>query len=112
MEGCLRGNERLGKGRYRYLAASPLLSLLSASRTDFTDLPLQDIVKRHTTFTMKSSITLALLQALAVQAVRIVQSNDDGWAELYIRSFNDALNQAGHQVVLSGPAENQSGRSK
>ena len=61
---------------------------------------------------MKTSVSLVLLQALAAQAVRIVQSNDDGWAELYIRDFNDALNKAGHEVVLSGPAENQSGRSK
>ncbi|KAK5993837.1 Acid phosphatase [Cladobotryum mycophilum] len=59
---------------------------------------------------MKAAIPAAiLLQALAAQAVRIVQSNDDGWAELYIRSFNDALNAAGHDVVLSGPAENKSG---
>lgn len=58
------------------------------------------------------SVSLALLNALAVQAVNIVQSNDDGWAELYIRSFNDALNAAGYDVVLSGPAENESGSSK
>ncbi|KAH6893054.1 survival protein sure-like phosphatase/nucleotidase [Thelonectria olida] len=60
---------------------------------------------------MKASVSLALLKALAVQAVRIVQSNDDGWAELYIRSFNDALNNEGYDVVLSGPAENKSGSS-
>ncbi|KAI5461661.1 survival protein sure-like phosphatase/nucleotidase [Mariannaea sp. PMI_226] len=60
---------------------------------------------------MRSSITLTLLNALAVQAVRIIQSNDDGWAELYIRSFNDALNAEGYEVVLSGPAENESGSS-
>ncbi|KAF7563174.1 hypothetical protein G7046_g971 [Stylonectria norvegica] len=59
---------------------------------------------------MKSPV-LALLPVLAVQAVRIIQSNDDGWAELYIRSLNDALNEAGHQVVLSAPAENKSGGS-
>jgi hypothetical protein len=53
------------------------------------------------------------LSALAVlssaHGARLLQSNDDGWAELYIRSFNDALNQAGHDVVLSSPAENKSG---
>lgn len=43
---------------------------------------------------------------------RILQSNDDGWAELYIRSFNDALNDAGHDVVLSAPAENKTGSGK
>ncbi|KAM0258722.1 hypothetical protein ACHAQJ_003731 [Trichoderma viride] len=59
---------------------------------------------------MKASASLAIIiPALAAQAARIVQSNDDGWAELYIRSFNDALNAAGHDVVLSAPADNQSG---
>ncbi|OHE95125.1 5'/3'-nucleotidase SurE [Colletotrichum orchidophilum] len=61
---------------------------------------------------MRPDATFALLtQALAVQAVRIVQSNDDGWAELYIRSFNDALRASGHDVLLSAPAENKSGSS-
>lgn len=60
---------------------------------------------------MKSLISLAILP-LAAQAVRIVQSNDDGWAESYIRTFNDALNKAGYEVVLSAPAENKSGSSK
>lgn len=46
------------------------------------------------------------------RAVRIVQGNDDGWAELYTRSFNDALRSSGHDVVLSAPAENQSGTGK
>lgn len=47
-----------------------------------------------------------------VQGIRIIQSNDDGWAEANLRTFFDTLNAAGHQVVLSAPAENQSGRSK
>ncbi|UPK93629.1 hypothetical protein LCI18_004564 [Fusarium solani-melongenae] len=59
---------------------------------------------------MKSLVSLAILP-LAAQAVRIVQSNDDGWAESYIRTFNDALNKAGYEVVLSAPAENKSGSS-
>ncbi|EXA41766.1 hypothetical protein FOQG_02174 [Fusarium oxysporum f. sp. raphani 54005] len=59
---------------------------------------------------MKSFVSVAILP-LAVQAVRIVQSNDDGWAESYIRTFNDALNSAGYDVVLSAPAENKSGSS-
>jgi broad specificity polyphosphatase/5'/3'-nucleotidase SurE len=41
--------------------------------------------------------------------IRIVQSNDDGWSEINLRTFFNALDAAGHQVVLSGPAENQSG---
>lgn len=55
---------------------------------------------------------LGLLAAESVLGARILQGNDDGWAELYIRSFNDALNAAGHDVVLSAPAENKSGTSK
>lgn len=56
---------------------------------------------------------VALLPVLAVhvQGIRIIQSNDDGWAELYVRSFHNALNAAGHDVVLSAPAENKSGSS-
>ena len=61
---------------------------------------------------MRPDTLLALLSAVAVEAIRIIQSNDDGWAELYLRSFNDALNAAGHDVVLSGPADNQSGRGE
>lgn len=60
---------------------------------------------------MKAVLALAL-QALAVQAVRIVQSNDDGWAELYLRTFNDALRASGHDVIVSAPADNQSGTGK
>ncbi|ROW08754.1 hypothetical protein VPNG_06426 [Cytospora leucostoma] len=51
--------------------------------------------------------------ALAVggsQGIRIIQSNDDGWAELYLRSFHDALLSSGHDAVISAPAENKSGR--
>ncbi|TDZ33184.1 Acid phosphatase [Colletotrichum spinosum] len=59
---------------------------------------------------MRVTTTIALLaQALAVQSIRIIQSNDDGWAELYARSFNDALKASGHDVLLSAPAENKSG---
>lgn len=60
---------------------------------------------------MKLTIVLAGLTALGVKGVRIVQSNDDGWAESYIRTLNDALIEAGHDVVLSAPAENKSGTS-
>ena len=52
---------------------------------------------------------IGALQALGVRAIRIIQSNDDGWAELYARSFHDALRSSGHDVVLSAPAENKSG---
>ncbi|KAF2116404.1 putative acid phosphatase [Lophiotrema nucula] len=58
---------------------------------------------------MRSQLLLAILPF--TQAIRIVQSNDDGWAEINIRTFFDTLSKAGHDVVLSGPAENQSGTS-
>ncbi|KAI1489828.1 survival protein sure-like phosphatase/nucleotidase [Biscogniauxia mediterranea] len=51
----------------------------------------------------------ALLPVLGAHGARILQSNDDGWAELFVRSFNDALKEAGHDVVLSAPADNKSG---
>lgn len=61
---------------------------------------------------MKAALSTVVLQALAVQAVRIIQSNDDGWAESYARSLHAALTGAGNDVVLSAPAENKSGTGK
>lgn len=61
---------------------------------------------------LSTPVAVAILQALAAQGIRIVQSNDDGWAELYARSFHDALEDAGHDVVLSAPAENKSGTGR
>jgi hypothetical protein len=58
---------------------------------------------------MRSSLIIAAALPL-VQGVRIVQSNDDGWSEINLRTFFNVLDAAGHQVVLSGPAENQSGK--
>ncbi|KAF2193415.1 acid phosphatase precursor [Zopfia rhizophila CBS 207.26] len=56
---------------------------------------------------MRSWIFLAALPL--TQATRVIQSNDDGWAEINLRTFFNVLTKAGHNVVLSGPAENQSG---
>ncbi|CAG9979562.1 unnamed protein product [Clonostachys byssicola] len=58
---------------------------------------------------MKTAVSAVLLQALAVQAIRIIQSNDDGWAESYTRSFFSSLTSAGNTVCLSAPADNKSG---
>jgi 5'/3'-nucleotidase SurE len=58
---------------------------------------------------MRSYLLLAAAAAPLAQGIRIVQSNDDGWSEANLRTFFDVLNTAGHEVVLSGPAENQSG---
>jgi broad specificity polyphosphatase/5'/3'-nucleotidase SurE len=61
---------------------------------------------------MRVEALLALLPALGAHGIRIIQSNDDGWAEQYVRSFHNALIASGHDVVLSAPAENKSGSSK
>ncbi|OJJ42823.1 hypothetical protein ASPZODRAFT_76159 [Penicilliopsis zonata CBS 506.65] len=51
----------------------------------------------------------ALLLPLGSQAIDIISSNDDGWAEINIRELYSALTDAGHSVVISAPAENESG---
>lgn len=64
---------------------------------------------------VRSFFSRAAVAALAVtgcQGIRIIQSNDDGWAELYLRSFHDSLLAGGHDAVVSAPADNQSGRGK
>ena len=54
--------------------------------------------------------TLSLAMALPLtQAANIVLSNDDGWAEINIRAFYNALSSAGESVVLSAPAIDRSG---
>ncbi|KAK4184975.1 putative acid phosphatase precursor [Podospora australis] len=57
---------------------------------------------------MRTQLLLAALLG-SVNAIRIIHANDDGWAELYTRSFHEALLAAGHDTVLSAPAENKSG---
>lgn len=61
------------------------------------------------TFNMRKLIANALMLPLAAKAVNVVLSNDDGWAEKNIRVFYDTLTAAGDSVVLSAPAENESG---
>lgn len=58
---------------------------------------------------MKITVVAAILQALSVQGIRIVHSNDDGWAEHYARALHTSLTKSGHDVLLSAPADNQSG---
>ncbi|KAI1323767.1 sure-like protein [Xylariaceae sp. FL0255] len=58
---------------------------------------------------MRANTILPAVAISGAQCARILQSNDDGWAESYIRSLNSALNGAGHDVVLSAPAHNESG---
>ena len=52
---------------------------------------------------------LPFLLPSATQGVNVVLSNDDGWAEINIRSFYNALTAVGNSVVLSAPADNKSG---
>jgi len=54
-----------------------------------------------------ASVTLLALPA--IQAANLVLSNDDGWAEINIRTFYNSLVDAGESVILSAPAENESG---
>ena len=61
---------------------------------------------------MRLTALAVLAPALGTHGIRIIQSNDDGWAEQYARSFHDALIASGHDAVLSAPAENKSGTSK
>ncbi|KAF1915205.1 hypothetical protein BDU57DRAFT_557400 [Ampelomyces quisqualis] len=49
---------------------------------------------------------LLLTAALPVaEGIRIIQTSHDGWAEANVRTFFDVLSNAGHQVVLSAPAQ-------
>ncbi|KAJ5433630.1 uncharacterized protein N7458_012786 [Penicillium daleae] len=62
---------------------------------------------------MKLNTIAALLASLSavgsVNAINIISSNDDGWAEVNIRALFDTLTAGGHSVVVAAPAENQSG---
>ena len=58
---------------------------------------------------MHPSTILLLFLPLVAQCINVVLSNDDGWAEINIRSFYNALTAAQYSVVLSAPADNKSG---
>ncbi|KAI0689379.1 survival protein sure-like phosphatase/nucleotidase [Cytidiella melzeri] len=47
--------------------------------------------------------------AVECQVTNILLTNDDGWAVAQIRAQYDALVAAGYNVILSAPAENESG---
>lgn len=55
-----------------------------------------------------SSIATAVLP-MATTAINVVQSNDDGWSEINIRSLFDSLTNAGFNSIISAPADNKSG---
>lgn len=59
---------------------------------------------------MRFNPSTAVVASLSLaNAINIISSNDDGWAEVNIRALYDALDSAGHETVVSAPAENQSG---
>ena len=55
---------------------------------------------------------VSILLPLVGSCTHVVLSNDDGWAEINIRAFYNTLTAAGDSVVLSAPAENESGTGK
>lgn len=58
------------------------------------------------------NILALFLLPLGVLSTNVVLSNDDGWAEINIRTFYNSLTAAGDSVVLSAPADNQSGKGR
>jgi len=55
-------------------------------------------------------LSVAALLSSTAQALDIVLSNDDGWAELNIRELYNALTAENHSVVISAPAYDNSGK--
>lgn len=58
---------------------------------------------------MQYLLSVCALLPLIATCTNVVLSNDDGWAEKNIRTFYNDLVGVGYSVVLSAPAENQSG---
>jgi len=62
---------------------------------------------------VNTAVALVAFFALGpVSAINIISSNDDGWAEVNIRAIFQSLTAGGHSVVVSAPAENQSGTGR
>lgn len=55
--------------------------------------------------------SVMMLAVGGARGLNIIQSNDDGWAEMYLRSFHTALIDAGYDALVSAPAKDQSGKS-
>ncbi|KAF9074621.1 sure-like protein [Rhodocollybia butyracea] len=58
---------------------------------------------------MKFSTSVAFLFVGLARSTNVVLTNDDGWAVAMIRAQNTALLNAGYDVVLSSPAQDESG---
>ncbi|KAJ6447171.1 PQ loop repeat protein [Purpureocillium lavendulum] len=58
--------------------------------------------------TAVSGLFIIAHNVLSAHGIRILQTNDDGWVELYTRVLNDKLREKDHDVVLSAPAGDRS----
>ncbi|KXS94289.1 hypothetical protein AC578_6792 [Pseudocercospora eumusae] len=56
-----------------------------------------------------TALVLLLLLPATASAINIIQSNDDGWAEINIRELYSQLTNAGFSSIISAPADNESG---
>jgi len=71
--------------------------------------PTYSIIMRASLSTASVLLSVLLRFAFVDGQTKIVLTNDDGWAVANIRAQNSALIAAGFNVVLSAPAENESG---
>ena len=58
-----------------------------------------------------SLVGVLMLASPGAHALNVALTNDDGWSSLGIQSVKTALLAAGHNVVLAGPLDEQSGSS-
>ncbi|KAL1938969.1 hypothetical protein VTO73DRAFT_11122 [Trametes versicolor] len=72
-------------------------------------MPRSQVMRLRCPSQLTSLLVLVLSTAAATSASKVVLTNDDGWAVAQIRAQRDALVEAGHDVILSAPAENKSG---
>lgn len=69
-------------------------------------------MKRNRLFLIISCVVWVVLShQLPAAALDIVLTNDDGFESLNIQTLFDALKAAGHDVIMSAPLRNQSGKS-
>jgi hypothetical protein len=57
----------------------------------------------------KLALYVLSIAAAPAQAINVVQSNDDGWAEINIRQQYYSLTDAGFNSFISAPAVDRSG---
>ncbi|CAH7668475.1 survival protein sure-like phosphatase/nucleotidase [Phakopsora pachyrhizi] len=60
----------------------------------------------------KRTYYLDNVKCKAKQKLKILQGNDDGWAEANIRALYKTITKLGHQSIISSPTENKSGTGK